>query len=108
MGSERVPGHRDVSYQLITYDAEGDERAENNAYVSEEAVGDLVGCTDVILLSHGWQGDVPAARRQYGRWIAAMLDRDDRLTALRAREDGFRAEVIGLHWPSKAWGDEDL
>lgn len=108
MGLEQVPGHEDVTYRLISYDAQGDERTEDGAYGSERAVGDLAGCTDVILLSHGWQGDVPAARAQYGRWIAAMLDRDDRLTALREREDGFRARVIGMHWPSKAWGEEDL
>jgi len=108
MGLERVPGHEDVTYRLISYDAEGNERTEDGAFVSEEAIGDLAGCTDVILLSHGWQGDVPGARAQYGRWIAAMLDKDDRVTALREREDGFKAKVIGVHWPSKAWGDEDL
>ena len=25
--------------------------------------------TDVFLMSHGWKGDVPSAREQYGRWI---------------------------------------
>jgi pimeloyl-ACP methyl ester carboxylesterase len=108
MGNERVPGHDDVVYRLISYDANGDERAEDGALASEEAVSDLAGCTDVILLSHGWQADVSAARMQYGQWIATMLDRDDRLASLRARKEDSRVKVIGMHWPSKAWGDEDL
>jgi hypothetical protein len=108
MGNEPVPGHDDVIYRLISYDANGDERPEDGALVSEEAVRDLAGCTDVILLSHGWQGDLPAAKRQYGQWVAAMLDRDDRLIALRPRKTDLRIQVIGMHWPSQAWGDEDL
>uniref|UniRef100_UPI001C94375F hypothetical protein n=1 Tax=Modestobacter marinus TaxID=477641 RepID=UPI001C94375F len=29
--------------------------------------------TDIVLLSHGWNGDVPAARHQYARWLTTML-----------------------------------
>ena len=107
MSLENVPG-RDVTYRLISYDAKGKERSENGGFGSEAALRDLTDRTDVVVLSHGWQGDVPAARKQYERWISAMVDNDERAKPLRDREGGFRPLVIGLHWPSKAWGDEEL
>lgn len=109
MGLEKVPG-RDTTYWLISYDGSGSERPERDGSASGRAVEDISRsrATDVVILSHGWQGDVPAARRQYNDWISEMLDHDGRAAALREREGGFSAVVIGLHWPSKAWGDEEL
>ncbi len=53
-------------------------------------------------------GDVPAAIRQYDRWIKAF----DTLAADRDRAasffPGFSPIYIGLHWPSRPWGDEEL
>ena len=64
--------------------------------------------TDVFLMSHGWQGDVPAALGQYGRWIDAMgACTADRAAMAQARP-GFHPLLVGLHWPSLAWGDEEL
>jgi hypothetical protein len=104
-----VPG-TDFRYHLIAYDEHGRERAEDGVLTSG-AVASAVAAqlvTDVVLLSHGWNGDLPSAISQYDRWIGAMLACDaDR----RRAEDaipGFRALVVGLHWPSKAWGDEEL
>jgi hypothetical protein len=37
-----------------------------------------------------------------------MLSDQDGRERLRARPEGFRPLLIGLHWPSKAWGDEEL
>jgi pimeloyl-ACP methyl ester carboxylesterase len=109
MGLEKVPG-RDTAYWLISYDGSGSERLERDGSASGRAVEDISrsDATDVVVLSHGWQGDVPAARRQYNDWISEMLDHEDRAAPLRRREDGFSAVIIGLHWPSKAWGDEEL
>ena len=109
MGLEKVPG-RDTTYWLIGYDGSGSERLEQDGSASGRAVEDISRsmATDVIVLSHGWQGDVPAARRQYNDWISEMLDHDDRAAPLRERKDGFSAVIVGLHWPSKAWGDEEL
>jgi hypothetical protein len=66
------------------------------------------GVTDVFLASHGWQGDIPAAIRQYDDWFAATLARTDDLDRLRAAVPGFSALVIGVHWPSLPWGEEDV
>lgn len=97
-------------YSLVSYDAEGVERPEPEGSLSddvEETVRQQP-ITDVVLLSHGWNGDFPAARRQYELWISAMLDRADDRAAIRERVPGFRPMAVGLHWPSKAWGDEEL
>ena len=65
--------------------------------------------TDVFLFSHGWQGDVAAARAAVQR-----LDRRDGRVHQRHRADAqaragaFHPLLIGLHWPSLPWGDEDL
>lgn len=65
--------------------------------------------TDVFLFSHGWQGDVPAARWQYDAWIRAMAGcRADIERMNEARGGGFRPLLIGLHWPSLPFGDEEL
>ena len=104
-----VPG-TDFSYHLIAYDAHGAERAEGGILTSGGVASAIAThpVTDVVLLSHGWNGDIPSAIDQYDRWIGAMLTCDaDR----RRAEDaipGFRPLVVGLHWPSRAWGDEEL
>ena len=56
-------------YWLLAYDANGVERPEAGASVSDEVVEAVAeeSVTDVILLSHGWNGDFPAARSQYRR-----------------------------------------
>lgn len=97
-------------YSLVSYDADGVERPELGATFSDEVVHAVAQepVTDVILLSHGWNGDLPAARDQYGRWIDTMLDCAADRRTMDERVDGFRPLVVGLHWPSKAWGDEDL
>jgi hypothetical protein len=106
---EPVPGH-DTRYHLIAYDRRGRERDEpdgpRTAVVLREAAATLP--TDVFVFSHGWNGDLPAARDQYGRWVAAMLSCAEDRARLSDRAGGFRPMLIGLHWPSKAWGEEDF
>jgi pimeloyl-ACP methyl ester carboxylesterase len=97
-------------YPLVSFDRDGVERPEGGGLFSDSVVQTVVDqpVTDVILISHGWNGDLSAAREQYGRWISAMLDCAADRAAMAARVDGFSPLVIGLHWPSKAWGDEDF
>ncbi|MGP0066720.1 MAG: hypothetical protein ACLQGP_24410 [Isosphaeraceae bacterium] len=110
MPLEDVPG-TELKYHLITFDAEGRERPEAGGLASEEAVGELKKepITDVFVFSHGWQGDVPAARKQYNRWIAAMAGCSADIERINAARGGaFRPLMIGVHWPSLAFGDEAL
>jgi hypothetical protein len=105
-----LTGHDDLAYFLVSYDADGVERRENGAYFSDDVVAAVAAeaITDVVLLSHGWNGDLPAARDQYQRWLTTMTECAEDRAALVERLPGFRPLVVGLHWPSKAWGDEEL
>ncbi|MBP2326567.1 hypothetical protein JOF56_006952 [Kibdelosporangium banguiense] len=106
MSQETVPGHDDLTYNLLNFDEQGRERGSGSREVLARAEAEQP--TDLFVFSHGWNGDVPAARSQYGRWIATMAacaaDRE------RAHDSpgGFRSLLVGLHWPSKAWGDEEI
>ena len=53
-------------------------------------------------------GDVPAAVRQYDRWIGAMAACEDDLERARRVRPGFRPLLSGFHWPSLPFGDEEL
>ncbi|MDP5017219.1 MAG: hypothetical protein NWQ43_07950, partial [Dolichospermum sp.] len=57
---------------------------------------------------HGWMGDIPAAKKQYQNWIAAMFNNKADLEKMRQHRPGFNPLLIGLHWPSKPWGNENL
>jgi hypothetical protein len=111
MSIEQVPG-TGLSYHLIAFDSAGRGRIESGGEESgRRALAELAEepVTDVFLLSHGWQGDVPAARRQYAAWIRAMAGcRADIERMDRARGGAFRPLLIGLHWPSLPFGDEEL
>ena len=100
-----------TEYCLIVFDAEGRERREPDGTLLSDVVNQRLKespITDVFLTSHGWKGDVPAAIEQYDAWIGAMLEAEaDRATARQLRPD-FMPLIVGLHWPSLPWGDEEI
>lgn len=109
MPIERVPG-TDLRYYLIAFDAAGRERTDDpdgsvSSLIAEAAAEQV---TDVFFLSHGWQGDVPAARAQYVAWIRAMAAHTAGRQQLAETRPGFKALLVGLHWPSLPFGDESL
>lgn len=103
-----------LRYYLVCVDGTGTERTDDpdgvdglliprvEATLAEEPY------TDVFLMSHGWMGDVPAAARQYDRWIGAMAACGDDLERARQVRPGFKPLLVGLHWPSLPFGDEEL
>ena len=108
MPIETVPGAA-IVYHLIAYDAQGRERRDDpGGLMSGRAFDSLKdpSVTDVFLLSHGWRGDVPAARAQYNRWIGAMAGCSADIGDMKEKRSGFRPLIIGLHWPSEPWGDD--
>jgi hypothetical protein len=109
MPLETVPGTA-LRYYLIAFDAAGRERDEPGGPLSRQLANVLSSepVTDVFLFSHGWQGDVPAAREQYHRWIGAMAANQADIEHLRRARPGFHPLLVGLHWPSLPWGDEEL
>jgi hypothetical protein len=110
MPIEKVP-NTSLHYYLIAFDEKGNERDEpDGKKLSEQIFSALAKepITDVFLMSHGWMGDVPAARSQYNEWIGAMARQTADIEKIKERQPGFHPLMIGVHWPSKPWGDEDL
>ena len=109
MPIEKVPEH-DANYYLVCFDKDGDERKEDGRFFSEEVLQAVPndGVTDIFAMSHGWKGDVPAARDQYGRWIGSMLANAGDIAAMKASRPGFKPLFVGVHWPSLPWGTEDV
>lgn len=111
MPSEKVPG-TSLEYYLISFDKKGNECRPNKegGLISEEVLALLSKepITDVFFMSHGWQGDVPAAKSQYQKWLAAMANNQADIQKMRLLRPGFNPLLMGLHWPSKPWGNEDF
>jgi hypothetical protein len=110
MPLERLPESETV-YYLVAYDGEGQERTDDpDGLMSKRAVELLSSepITDVFVASHGWMGAIPDAERQYGKWVGAMAAARADIDRISAARPGFRPLVIGLHWPSKPWGDEEF
>ncbi len=101
----------DLTYYLICYDAEGIERADDPDGLMSQRVLDVLKTepiTDVFLISHGWLGDIKDAIAQYDKWIGAMAGHTADIERIRQARPGFRPLMIGLHWPSKPYGEEDV
>lgn len=104
-----VPGTQ-FQYYLINYDQNGNERFGGQEGVSSSGMLDEFktgGYTDVIIMSHGWMGDVPAAINQYDRWMPNLFTVPADIEAMKKKRPGFKPLLVGLHWPSLPWGDED-
>src|SRR5207244_6944270 len=101
----------ELEYYLIAFDADGKERADDpEALMSDKIAEELRTrpVTDVFIFSHGWRGDVEAAKDQYDKWVAAMVQRVQDRQRIQKLRPGFKALLIGVHWPSEPWGDEDF
>src|SRR6478672_3431499 len=100
--------HSGAEYDLIAFDERGNERREcDDTLLSDRVKYRARGATDVFLMSHGWQGDLPAAIAQYDKWVGAVMNLNtDRERALP--RGPFIPLIVGLHWPSLPWGDESL
>ncbi|MGE0884011.1 MAG: alpha/beta fold hydrolase [Blastocatellales bacterium] len=104
-----VPG-TDLKYYLVNYDKDGKERFGGEDGVSSSVLLDELktgNYTDVIIMSHGWMGDVPAAIEQYNKWMPNLFTCSADIAAMKKKRPGFKPLLIGLHWPSLPWGDED-
>src|SRR5438270_12032895 len=96
-------------YTLTAFDQNGVERQDEQGAVGSAKVAKRIqqdGITDVFVMSHGWQSDIQDALTQYNNWTDAMLSNPDDLGRLKAARPGFKPLLVGLHWPSKPWGDE--
>jgi hypothetical protein len=110
MPIEEVAGSA-LRYHLIAFDDQGRERGDDPAgLMSQVATDSLAGqpVTDVFVFSHGWMADLPAAQRQYGKWVKAMGDSRGDIERLAEVRPGFQPLLVGLHWPSRPWSEEEF
>ena len=104
---------RRAAYDLIAFDSGGDERTDDpNGLMSDLILRTLApddsGITDVFLLCHGWNGDLPAARAQYDNWVGVMSKCEADIAKMKQVRPGFKPHIVGIHWPSMPWGDESF
>jgi hypothetical protein len=106
---EHSPDHG-IAYHFVCYDTSGRERRGERGLASDQIMAAATGehPSDIFVFSHGWNADPEAAVAQYGRWVDTMAARTGDRERLCARAGGFRPLLIGVHWPSRAWADEDL
>lgn len=108
-GLRAIPG-TEWSYHLIPFDENGRERTWHGQLVSEQVQERLKSrpVTDVFIFSHGWRGDVSDAVDQYDAWVSAMAGCTADLAAVKQARPDFSPLLIGVHWPSLPFGDEEL
>lgn len=102
-----------AGYDLVCFDSGGAERTDDPSGVMSDLVlrtlaDDAQGVTDVFLMSHGWMGDIPAAKAQYEKWLEAMGACGADLARMKQARPNFKPHVVGIHWPSMPWGDESF
>jgi hypothetical protein len=109
MPLEQAP-NTELKYYLVSFDKHGQERTDDpdGGRLTDRVLEDIAGQspTDIFLISHGWLGDIPAAREQYGNWIRSMTLCPGDIARLRSLRTNFRPVLVGLHWPSLPFGDE--
>jgi hypothetical protein len=112
MPTRLTPTHQ-LPYFLLCVDKNGDERREDDGSLLSERILATVKdasprVTDVFVMSHGWKGDVPAAIDQYNRWIDAMAECTEDRARVRAVRPDFTPLLVGFHWPSLPFGEDDM
>jgi hypothetical protein len=102
----------DRPYTLAVYDSHGNERKDlDGDFGSDKALAQLQhdGITDVFLMCHGWEQDMQDAIGIYDAWTSrALFPCTDDIAKLGTIRPGFKPLLVGVHWPSKPWGDENV
>lgn len=110
----RTVPQSDLNYFLVCVDRKGAERTDDPDGINGRLVPRVTDAlarepfTDVFLMTHGWMGDVKAAIAQYDPWIGTMVACQTDVARAREVRPGFKALLIGFHWPSLPYGDEQL
>ena len=110
MPIRKLPAN-DQEYYLISFDAKGNERTDDpDGMMSQQIINVLANepITDVFVISHGWLGDVDSAIAQYDRWIGVTVGQSADIERMKQIRPGFLPLLIGIHWPSLPWGNEEL
>lgn len=100
----------EIEYHFICFDEEGKERKQDDgngiATVLDALKEEADPVTDVYLVCHGWKGDRKAGIKQSENWLWIAASSAPNRDKVRALVPGYKPLLVGLHWPSQAWGDE--
>jgi hypothetical protein len=66
----------------------------------------LGGCSDLLVLSHGWNNDKAEAAELYNRFVKSVQEIGDADVVTGANRR--RLGVVRVYWPSKKFADRDL
>jgi pimeloyl-ACP methyl ester carboxylesterase len=88
-----------LPYTAVEFTKNGDQADRSQVAAALAMIGTG---TDVLLISHGWNNDIPGAERMFTR----LADNIATLTTGRA-DTGRRLTVVGLLWPSRQWATKD-
>jgi hypothetical protein len=99
------------AYDLVCFKSNGTERTDDPSGSMSDlvlrtlAAGDV---TDVFLISHGWMSDLSSAQTQYDKWLTVMGACAQDQARMKQARPSFKPLFVGIHWPSKPWGDESF
>jgi hypothetical protein len=99
-----------LTYQLIAFDDQGNERREpDGSLMSERALAAIAAdVSDIFIMSHGWLGDMDDALSQYDAWSKNLLSCRTDAEEIKRRSPRFAPLLVGMHWPSKPFGNEGM
>ncbi|MFC6022613.1 hypothetical protein ACFP2T_41455 [Plantactinospora solaniradicis] len=89
-------------YAEVEIESTGAIHDENQRRAALDLVA-ATGPTDILVLCHGWNNDIPRARRLYARLTDNMAGVRPAVPSAASRS----LLVIGVLWPSIRWSDED-
>ena len=87
-----------LPYASVEFTTEGEAADDRRVTAAVTMVAEQQ-ATDVLLLAHGWNSDIPQAERLFERLV------DNLAPELRATTRTVVA--VGLLWPSVKWADDD-
>lgn len=87
-----------LPYAEVEFTSKGDLADQQQLTAAVTSVREA-GATDVLLIAHGWNNDMPVARRLFEQLTASLAD--------RLGDSAVKVAVVGLLWPSVRWADED-
>ena len=87
-----------LPYAAVEFTTNGEAADDQQVAAAVAMVRDKQ-ATDVLLLAHGWNNDIPKAERLFERLV-------DRL-APELQPTTRTVVVVGLLWPAVQWADDD-
>src|SRR5262245_30572662 len=105
MTGQPKPGPAEGVLELLKFDRLGKLLSQDEDQldrIAKRFAGDPP--SHVFVLSHGWNNTQESAKESYDLVLAEMKKLADQFGL---RPKGYKPAVIGLHWPSMAFEDDE-